>query len=67
MVVGLSEMFEAESQVSRSVTRRETMEVLMCYILTVFRCGLQGEEVPLVSLKELLHFWNKGKIPMDIT
>jgi hypothetical protein len=36
------------------------VEDLMCYVLTEFCGNLRGEEVPLLSLKGLLHFWNES-------
>lgn len=37
-------------------TVRETIEDVMCFVTFGFCNGLRGEEVPLVSLKGLLHF-----------
>ncbi len=33
----------------------------MCFVLIAFGVGLRGEEVPLVSLKGLLHFWTETR------
>jgi hypothetical protein len=37
--------------------KRMEMEDAVCFMLIAFGAGLQGEEVPLVSLKGLLQFW----------
>ena len=38
---------------------REAIEDVMCFVTFGFCNGLRGEEVPLVSLKGLLHFWDE--------
>jgi hypothetical protein len=40
-------------------TKRMEMEDAVCFMLIAFGAGLQGEEVPLVLLKGLLHFWGE--------
>jgi hypothetical protein len=35
------------------------MEDAVCFMLIAFGAGLQGKEVPLVSLEGLLHFWRE--------
>ena len=37
----------------------------MCYILVGFGAGFRGEEIPLISLKGLLFFWDKTKSEVD--
>ena len=39
--------------------RRREVEDVMCFVTFGFCNGLRGEEVPLVSLKGLLHFWDE--------
>jgi hypothetical protein len=38
-------------------TKRMEMEDTICFMLIAFGAGLRGEEVPLVLLEGLLHFW----------
>ena len=45
-----------ECNAATSESARETIEDVMCYVTFGFCDGLRGEEVPLVSLKGLLHF-----------
>jgi hypothetical protein len=40
-----------------SNVKRMEIEGAICFMLIDFGVGLRGEEVPLVSLKGLLHFW----------
>ena len=60
MVVGLGRMCDAEYR-RPGITKeeREALEELMCYVLLGFGAGLRGEEVPLVSLEGLVHFWHE--------
>ena len=37
------------------------MEDAVCFMLIAFGAGLRGEEVPLVSLEGLLHFWTETR------
>jgi hypothetical protein len=37
------------------------MEDAVCFMLIAFGTGLRGEEVPLVSLEGLLHFWQETR------
>ena len=39
--------------------RRRELEDVMCFVTFGFCNGLRGEEVPLVSLKGLLHYWDE--------
>jgi hypothetical protein len=61
MVNGLSDMLEETWRAMGHEQQRERLEELMCYVLMSFGCGLRGEEVPLISLKGLLHFWNETR------
>jgi hypothetical protein len=36
------------------------IEEMMWYVLAEYCGDLRGEEVPLFSLKEILHFWNEA-------
>ena len=38
---------------------QEALEELMCYVLLGFGAGLRGEEMLLVSLEGLAHFWQE--------
>jgi hypothetical protein len=38
------------------------MEDAVCFMLIAFGAGLRGEEVPLVSLEGLLHFWTETRV-----
>ena len=61
MVNGLSDMLDETWRAMEHEQQRERLEELMCYVLMSFGCGLRGEEVPLISLKGLLHFWNETR------
>jgi hypothetical protein len=39
----------------------KTFEDAVCFMLIAFGAGLRGEEVPLVSLEGLLHFWTETR------
>jgi hypothetical protein len=39
---------------------KSDIEEMMCYVLAEYCGDLRGEEVPLLSLKGLLHFWNES-------
>jgi len=41
--------------------KRLEMEDAVCFMLIAFGAGLRGEEVPLVSLEGLLHFWQETR------
>ena len=44
---------------ARSDTKRVEMEDVVCFMLIAFGARLRGEEVPLVLLEGLLHFWTE--------
>ncbi len=44
---------------ARVDAKQMEMEDAVCFMLIAFSVGLRGEEVPLVSLKGLLHFWEE--------
>ena len=48
-----------EWKAATTESTRESIEDVMCYVTFGFCNGLRGEEVPLVSLKGLLHFWDE--------
>lgn len=48
-----------EWNAATSEEARERLEDTMSYVLFGFCNGLRGEEVPLISLKGLLHFWEE--------
>ena len=60
-VLGLSAMLDDAWNRSTKDTHKERLEELMCFILIGFGAGLRGEEVPLVSVGGLLHFWDETK------
>ncbi len=43
-------------------TKRIEMEDAICFMLIAFGVGLRGEEVPLVLLEGLLHFWAETRM-----
>ena len=56
MVVALCVLLEEAWEATTDKGYRERSEELMCSILIGFGASLRGEEVPLTSLKGLLHF-----------
>ena len=44
----------------------ETHEELVTFILIWFGAGLRGEEIPVVSLLGLLHFWDETRFDPDL-
>jgi hypothetical protein len=44
---------------ARTDHKRMEMEDAVCFMLLAFGAGLRGEEVPLVLLEGLLHFWEE--------
>ena len=65
MVVGLCALMEAAWEASTNEDFRERLEEVMCFILIGCGAGLRGEEVPLTSLKGLLHFWKETQDDPD--
>ena len=60
MVVGLGRMCDDEYRRSGITEKeREALEELMCYVLRGLGAGPRGDEVPLVSLEGLAHFWQE--------
>jgi hypothetical protein len=47
---------------ARSDTKRMEMEDAICFMLIAFGVGLREEEVPLVLLEGLLHFWAETRM-----
>ena len=62
MVNALDEIATRRWNETSDEAERERIEELMCYILIGFTCGLRGEEVPLVALNSLLHFWEETRL-----
>jgi hypothetical protein len=56
LVLGICAEVEQIWGMARSDTKRMEMEDMVCFMLIRFGAGLQGEEVPLVSLEGLLNF-----------
>ena len=44
---------------------REELEVMVVFMLAALGAGLQGEEVPLISLDGLLTFWDESRLDVD--
>ena len=64
-VLGLSDMLDSAWKHSNQAGHKERLEELMCYVLIGFGAGLRGEEIPLISLKGLLFFWDETKSEAD--
>ena len=61
LVLALDDILEREWQGSALPENREAIEGLMSFILIGFGAGLRGGEIPLVSLKDLLFFWDETR------
>ena len=57
LLLGVCAAGEEAWKQSSSKVERKTIEDTVCFMLIAFGAGLQGEEVPLVSLEGLLTFW----------
>ncbi len=57
LVLGICKEAERIWASACSDTKRMEMEDTICFMLIAFEAGLRGEEVPLVLLEGLLHFW----------
>ena len=57
MVLALDEILEGKWL--------RSIDELMSFILIIFGAGLRGEEIPLVSLRGILHFWDKTRLDPD--
>ncbi len=44
---------------------REELEDTVVFMMAAFGAGLQGEEVPLISLDGLLTFWDESSLDED--
>ena len=64
-VMGLSAMLDEAWAGSDNEDHKERLEELMTYVLLGFGAGLRGEEVPLMSLKGLCHFWDETRSQAD--
>ncbi len=60
---------EAESRWHSPVgdDAREELEDMVVFMLAALGAGLQGEEVPLISLDRLLTFWDESRLDADAT
>ena len=65
MILVLEKILEKEWNSYTSNDQQEMIEELVSFVLTGFRAGLQEEEVPLVSLRGLLHFWHETRLDPD--
>jgi hypothetical protein len=57
LVLGIYEEAESIWASACSDTKRMEMEDAICFMLIAIGAGLRGEEVPLILLEGLLHFW----------
>ena len=57
LILALDKVCQAVWETSRSEPEKRDIEDLMCFVLMEYCGDLRGEEVPLLSLKGLLHFW----------
>lgn len=60
VILACCEVAEAMWEEEESEAEKEKLEELMCFILLSFGAVLRGEEVPLVSLKGMLDFWEES-------
>ena len=65
IVLGMDDVLEKEWQGSTLPEHWEVIEELMLFALIGFGSGLQGDEIPSVSLKSLLHFWDETRADPD--
>ncbi len=58
---------EAETRWHSSIgdNAREELDDMVVFMLASFGAGLQGEEVPLISLDGLLTFWDESSLDKD--
>ena len=61
LVLGVCAEAEREWTQARTDLKRRETEDAVCFMLIAFGAGLRGEEVPLVSLEGLLHFWEETR------
>ena len=66
MVLASDDILEREWQGFTFSKHREAIEELMSFVPVGFRAGLRGEEIPLVSLKGLLFFWDETWADPDL-
>ena len=66
MVLAMEDILEGKWQRTNNPERRESIEELMSFVLISFGAGLRGEEIPLVSLCGLLHFWDETMLDPDL-
>ena len=65
IILGLDAIITEEWRNSLDDAHRESLEELMCFVLIGFGCSLRGEEVPLVSLRGILKFWDETQTGED--
>jgi hypothetical protein len=66
LVIGICAEAERIWGTARSDTKKMEMEDAVCFMLIRFGAGLQGEEVPLVSLEGLLNFWMEMQMGLSM-
>ena len=65
IILALDDTLEKECHGSTHDSYREAIEEFMSFVLISFGAGLRGEEIPLVSMKGLLHFWDETRADPD--
>ena len=74
-LLALDSMIDDQWWIASRDNHHDRVEELMTFVLVGFGVGLQGKEVPLVSMRGLLYFWDeswlhsmgisKGKLATD--
>ena len=60
LVLALDKVCQEQWAEATTHQAKSDIEDLMCYVLMEFCGDLRGEEVPLLSLKGILHFWEES-------
>ena len=60
IIHALDRLATQEWMSAKEEATRKELEDTMCFALFGYLNGLRGEEIPLVSLRGMLHFWNAG-------
>lgn len=58
---GLLDLLERDWRADITRERRENVELLAVFVISSYLGGLRGEEVPLLSMKGLIQFWNETR------
>jgi hypothetical protein len=65
LALAVCEVAESKWHSSSDEGTRENLEDTVCFMLAAMGAGLRGEEVPLLSMEELLTFWEESQAAMD--